>query len=103
MIDNTVHKLPAECVSIDEVRHEIDSIDRTIIELLSQRFEYVKEVVKYKQNTPDSIEAPARRQAVIDSRRQWALAKGLSPDVIEEIYDRLVRYFIDEEKKIKNL
>lgn len=103
MTPNVTTKKPSECQSITDVRNEIDNIDRTIISLLAERFEYVKEVVKYKDRTASSIEASDRRAAVLSARRQWAEEQGLSPDVIEEIYTRLVAYFIDEEKKIINL
>ena len=102
MIQDINKKRPAECTSINDVRDEIDNIDRVIVELLSKRFQYVKEVVKYKENTPASIEAPQRRQAVLEARRKWAQEKGLDPDVIEGMYDNLIRYFIEEEMKIKN-
>lgn len=94
-------KAPSECTDIAEVRAEIDNIDRVIVSLLSRRFQYVKEVVKYKDNTPGSIEAPQRRKAVLECRRQWAEEHGLNPDVIEGMYDNLIQYFIEEEMKIK--
>lgn len=103
MSDNINNKLPEECTNISDVRNEIDNIDREIIRLLSTRFGYVKEVVKYKDGTASGIEASARRNEVMQTRRQWAEDGGLNPDVVEEIYDRLVRYFIEEEKKIINL
>lgn len=94
---------PHECTSIEEVRSEIDTIDRQIIRLLSSRFGYVREVVKYKEKTANSIEASDRRMDVMRTRRQWAEEEGLNPDVVEDIYDRLVQYFIDEEKKLVNV
>lgn len=100
---NVTNKKPSECTNITEVRNEIDNIDKVIVTLLSERFQYVKEVVKYKANTPDSIVASDRRNAVLAQRRQWAQELGLDPDVIEEIYTRLIQYFISEEMKIKNL
>ncbi len=96
-------KQPFECTCIDEVRHEIDAIDQEIIRLLGQRFDYVREVVKYKDNTSRGIEASDRRAAVLRTRGEWAMQQGLRAEVSEEIYDRLVQYFIDEEKKIINL
>lgn len=96
-------RLPHDCTNISEVRNEIDKIDREIIRLLSARFGYVREVVKYKENTHTAIEASTRRQEVMQTRRQWAEAAGLSPDVVEDVYDRLVQYFIDEEKKMINV
>lgn len=93
-------KLPHECTNLTEVRSEIDRIDSDIIQLLATRFNYVREVVKYKKNTNESIEASDRRAAVIASRAQWAADKGLDADVIGRIYDILIDYFIQEEKKI---
>lgn len=95
-------KQPAECTNITEVRNGIDTVDKAILDLLQLRFAYVREVVKYKANDQGSIEAPARRQAVLETRSQWAAERGLSPVVVGQIYDTLVQYFIDEEKKIKN-
>jgi len=96
-------KAPSECTNISEVRNEIDNIDREIIRLISQRFGYVREVVKYKDNTATAIEASDRKQAVMRTRREWAAEQGLNPDVIENIYTQLVQYFIEEEKKIINI
>lgn len=97
---NINHKLPLECNNIDEVRKEIDNIDVHIIKLLAKRFEYVREVVKYKENSDKAIEAPDRRAAVLRSRGEWAQQAGLSPDVVASIYDTLIEYYIDEEKKL---
>lgn len=102
MTDNNKRKLPQECTSIEEVRNEIDNIDTDIIKLLSARFGYVREVVKYKEKTASGIEASDRRAAVIASRRKWAEEEGLNPDVIESLYNTLIDYFIVEEKKIMN-
>ena len=100
MAHNLNTKRPEECTNISEVRHEIDLIDQEIIRLLSTRFGYVREVVKYKDHTASSIEAKGRRDEVINTRRQWAQEAGLDPDAIGDIYNRLVEYFIYEEKKL---
>lgn len=100
MTDNNNVKLPHECTNITEVRNEIDRIDAQIIQLLSTRFGYVREVVKYKEKTAAGIEATDRRNAVINTRRQWAEEAGLNPDVIGTMYNNLIEYFISEETKI---
>lgn len=100
MIPKVTIKSPAECQDITEVRNEIDRIDRLVVELISERFEYVKQVVKFKEKTAGSIEAPVRRAAMLKQRRAWAEELGLGPDAIECIFDRLVQYFIEEEKLI---
>lgn len=93
---------PQDCASIDDVRREIDNIDKEIIRLLAERFGYVREVVRYKDGTPQGIEADERRREVIRTRCQWAAEQGIAPGIVGDLYDRLIAYFIDEEKKIVN-
>lgn len=100
MTTNNSRILPQNCTNINEVRKEIDNIDSSIIRLLSERFDYVREVVKYKEKTDAGIEASDRRNAVIESRRKWAEELNLDPNVIGKIYNILIEYFIEEEKKI---
>ncbi|GAB4238770.1 MAG: chorismate mutase [Stanieria sp.] len=89
-------KLPKECQNLQEIRTEIDRLDRDIINLLGQRFEYVKVASKFKTNE-NSVKAPERLKAMLKQRRIWAESAGLNPDVIEEMYQNLVNYFINEE------
>ncbi|AFZ37530.1 Chorismate mutase, type II [Stanieria cyanosphaera PCC 7437] len=89
-------KSPKECQNLQEIRTEIDQLDRDIINLLGQRFEYVKVASKFKTNEI-SVKAPERLQAMLTQRRIWAESAGLNPDVIEEMYQNLVNYFINEE------
>jgi isochorismate pyruvate lyase len=92
-------RLPEECQSIEEVRAEIDALDKQIISLLGRRFSFVKEIVKYKSNK-NEIVAQERYDEVIRSRRELAQMNNLSPDVIEQIYRMLIAHFIEEEHKI---
>jgi isochorismate pyruvate lyase len=92
-------KKPENCTSIAEIRDEIDCIDKKIIELLGERYKYVKEIVKYKSNAVE-VKAQKRYDEVFTLRRKWAEENGLSPDVIEDVYKILVHYFIDEQMKI---
>ncbi|MBN1599101.1 MAG: chorismate mutase [Bacteroidales bacterium] len=94
---------PADkCTSIEEVRTAIDMLDKEIISLIRQRFDYVKEVVRFKKPDKESIIAQNRFDEVIESRRTLALEFGLNPDVIEKLYRYLLNHFIEEEMKIIN-
>ena len=64
-------RLPKDCKNIEEIREAIDELDSQIIELLGNRFQYVKEIVKFKEKNEKSIVANNRREAVIDSRRRY--------------------------------
>jgi len=91
-------KEPNDCSNIQEIRVCIDTIDRQIISDLGKRFEYVKVAAKFK-TSETSVKAPERFNTMLQQRRQWAEEAGLSPDVIEKVYQDLVNYFIDEELK----
>lgn len=91
-------KQPKECTNIQEIRDEIDLIDRQIITAIGKRFEYVKAASKFK-TSETSVKAPERFKSMLQQRRVWAEEEGLNPDVIEKLYRDLVKYFIDEELK----
>lgn len=91
-------KQPEECSDIQDIRAEIDRIDRQIIAAVGQRFEYVKAASKFK-TSETSVKAPERLKSMLRERRNWAQEQGLNPDVIEKLYQDLVDYFIAEELK----
>jgi isochorismate pyruvate lyase len=93
-------KTPSRCVSLNEIRQAIDLIDSQIISLMGMRYEYVKEVVRYKEPTKEGILAKERFDNVISTRREMAEKAGLDPDVIEKVYRCLLEYFISEEHKL---
>jgi isochorismate pyruvate lyase len=92
-------KNPKDCNTIFEIREEIDSIDKQIIDLLGIRFSFIKEVVRFKKNEEDIV-SQKRYDQVLATRREWAIEQGLDPDVIESMYKALIHYFIAEQKKI---
>lgn len=89
-------KTPQECESIEEVRAAIDQIDAQVIAALGQRFDYVKTIMRFKQNEAQ-VRAPQRYAAVLAQRRIWAEEAGLDPALVEAIYRTLIDYFIAHE------
>jgi len=89
-------KPPEECANLEDVRLVIDTLDREVIALIGRRARYVGAAARFKTGE-SSVRAPERRKAMLGARRQWAEEEGLSPDVIEAVYDTLVTYFVDRE------
>jgi len=87
---------PQDCKSMNEIRAEIDDMDKDIIAILGKRFEYVKAAAKFK-TSETSVKAPERFDAMLTQRRSWAEHSGLNPDAIEKMYRDLVNHFIAEE------
>lgn len=94
-------KKPVECTNIDEIRNEIDAIDKQVIELLGKRLQYITEIVRFKKDEEDII-AKQRYSEVLLARRELAVRASLDPDVIEDMYKHLIAYFIEVQKKTLN-
>ncbi|PZD75475.1 Isochorismate pyruvate lyase [Acaryochloris thomasi RCC1774] len=87
---------PHNCENMSDIRAEIDALDRQIIALLGQRFEYVKAAAPFKSSAKD-VRAQERFDTMLQQRRIWAETEGLEADVIEKMYRDLVTYFIEAE------
>lgn len=75
---------------------QIDLIDKEIIALFADRFQYVCEIVKYK-NDIESVIAQDRKNHVIKERGEWAVNHGLDKDTYEQIYRFLLEHNIGKE------
>lgn len=91
-------KKASACENMEEIRKEIDDLDRQVIGLIGQRYKYVQAAAKFKKDE-SSVKAPERFKSMLEKRREWAVIEGLSPDAIEKMYRDLVNYFIAEELK----
>ena len=89
-------KMPDKCAGMGDIRAEIDRIDKEVIALLGQRFQYVQAAAQFKTSA-ESVKAPERLKSMLEQRRQWAAEEGLNPDAIEKMYNDPVGYFIKEE------
>lgn len=67
-------------------RAEIDAIDRAVLELLARRRELVRALFALKdaQGVP-RLDA-ARERALLDARRELAVALGLPPALSDEVF-----------------
>lgn len=83
---------------MDDIRAEIDLLDRAVVSLIGQRHQYVLAAAKFKTSAT-SVRAPERFKAMLAQRRQWAEQEGLSPVAIERMFSDLVNHFIEEEMK----
>lgn len=91
--------LPAECKNKEEIRNQIDTIDKEIITLFALRFQYVSEIVKYK-NDVESVVAQDRKNEVINQRGNWAEELGLDKATFQRIYECLINHNINKELEI---
>ena len=90
---------PEQCISMDEVRREIDRIDERMVELLAERFAYVDRAWQIKMGTRESATVPWRIQQVIDKVKAKAEEQGLPPELVEALWRQMIGWFIQYEEE----
>ena len=90
-----------DCSTMDEVRAEIDRIDKMLVDLIGERFGYVDRAWQLK-NSPAEARVPWRVQQVIDKVRAHAGEKDLPPELVEALWRQMIGWFIQyEEEKLR--
>lgn len=82
--------------SLNEIREQIDSLDRRIVHLIAERQQCVVAAGALKGDE-QGVRAPARVEQIIARVRDLAAKSGASPDVVERCYRSLIGAFIDLE------
>ncbi len=85
-----------ECANLDEVRSNIDRLDREIVRLLAERGKYVLQAARFKKTKAD-VHAPARVEQVVANVRKYAVEYGAPADVVERGYRVLIEGFTEKE------
>ncbi len=82
----------AHKAALVQLRVQIDSIDRRLVELLAQRLQVVQQVTKVKQQQDLPTFHPAREENLISARRAQAADAGLDPDYVEDLFRTVLRH-----------
>lgn len=83
-----------------DLREQIDAVDSRLMDLLAERLALVSQVGEIKGAHGLPIYAPDRERAMIGRRRGEAEARGLDPNLVEDILRRLMRAAYTHEKNI---
>ncbi len=85
-----------KCTTLDEARNEIDAVDRKIVELIASRNNYIKQIAHFKTSI-DEVKAEDRIDDVISRAREQAIELDLSPNLINDLYVRMIDGMVESE------
>ncbi|OOM10603.1 chorismate mutase [Clostridium saccharobutylicum] len=85
-----------KCENLEEVRENIDRIDRDIVKLIAERSKYVVQAANFKKGVED-VQAHQRVERVINKVRDLANDNDVNPDILENIYREMISSFINFE------
>lgn len=90
---------------LSDLRQQIDSIDRALLDLLHSRLALVEQVGEVKSLHGLPIYDPTREKSMLTKRRAEAESLGISGDLIEDILRRIMResYTSENDKGFKKL
>ncbi|MBU1726913.1 MAG: prephenate dehydratase [Candidatus Omnitrophica bacterium] len=87
-------------MSLKNLRHKIDSLDKKIIGLLNTRAKVIIDVAKIKQESGKSVYSPDREREVL--KRVASVNRGpLNNDALEAIYREVMSASLSLEKPLK--
>jgi len=91
-----VTKPPHQCQTMADVRAGVDALDRELVRLLVIRQGYMKAAARIKPNRDAVYDAP-RIEDVVSKVLAEAKTAGLSPDIAEPVWRKLIERCIAHE------
>jgi len=85
-----------QCNSLQEVRTEIDTLDRELVELISQRSHLIRQAAAFK-NSVDEVKAEDRINAIMQSVRKRAIELNINPNMISELFTIMINEMVETE------
>ena len=85
-----------KCTTLEEARSEIDKVDEEIVKLIAKRNDYIKQIAYFK-TTIDEVKAEDRISDVISRVREQAISLDLSPNLINDLYVRMIDSMVESE------
>ncbi len=85
-----------QCTTLNEAREKIDTVDEQIVALIAERNNYIKQIAHFKTSI-DEVKAEERIDAVISRVREQAISLDLSPNLINDLYVRMIDAMVESE------
>ncbi len=92
-------KLEHEPENMDEVRAEIDRLDRALVKLLAERQRYIEAAGRIKSDR-DTVRDEERIRDVLLKVTAESVDRGLNPDVAVKVWRAMMEGFIAYEFEV---
>ncbi len=86
-------------MKLDELRSNLSTVDRRLIELIAERQQLVGEIGRSKQSTGRATRDFEREKNVLDMARQQAETLSVDPNVAEEVMRALIRSALTSQER----
>ncbi|WP_170326905.1 chorismate mutase [Ruegeria arenilitoris] len=91
---------PQDCKSMQELRAQIDKLDRQLIEMLVTRAGYIDRASQLKPGEGLPARIPERVEDVVQRVRTSSGELGMDPDLAEQLWRILIDWSIAREERV---
>jgi 3-deoxy-7-phosphoheptulonate synthase len=88
---------------LDSMRAQIDSLDKYLLEIMSQRMDIVREIGFYKLAHNLAIVQPSRWNEIIETRRDMCERKNLTPKFVAELFHAIHKESIHHQTEVMQI
>ncbi len=88
--------------TLDELRKAIDDIDLRLVQILKERMEIVEQIGGMKKDSNITILQPERWAEIFHTRTDWADRLGLTPEMVDQIFQLLHTESIRKQTEVMN-
>ena len=92
----TVEYPVVQCDNMDDLRVEIDQLDRVIVDLLSVRQGFMEQAARIKQDR-NLVRDERRIEDVVAKALDHAQQVGAHPELVENLYRQMIEWCINYE------
>lgn len=88
--------------SLDVLRHQIDEIDNSLIEMLAKRMRISREIGQYKREHDMTVVQTTRYNEILDKRGAQGVLCGMSADFIKAVFEAVHEESVRQQIEIMN-
>lgn len=88
--------------SLEDLREQIDGIDKDILEVLASRMKVVEKIGEYKRDNNVTTLQSSRWDALLKDRQEAGSAFDLTPEFVKGIYEEIHKASIKKQSEIMN-
>ncbi len=92
-------KLPADCLTMQDIRAEIDQLDANLVAIFAQRMRYIDRAAQIKQAVGLPARIPERVEEVVGNIARLAEAQGLDAKLYEKLWRDVIEWSIAREEQ----
>ena len=86
-------------MNLDQIRKNIDKIDKQIVQLISLRQSYMPRVAQYKKENSLPIFHSKREKKILESKKELAKKLKIKEELVEKIFKLIIKDSREIQKK----